>query len=848
MATDLLKPLSAEELAKLTPAQKGARTKAANKAKAEAKAKKAADKATASSDTPPSVGESTPAAAKPKKKAKAKAKPATLADIATSPAKTSATAAAEAPKPVAPQWVGPADDDDYDEPIDQDALDQEAIDFVNQAVGAPTAKLNTKKPKKEAPSEAAMDAEPLTNESDVEDAEKLRREEDEAESNAKANKKAARKAAKQHESASDERPSVGEDTPAAGGPTAGKPKKAKGNNPVDHLQIDKTKPAEEENRPSFKSLGLIEPLQQAVSDMGFEYPTRIQAQAIPHLLERETDLVGLAQTGTGKTAAFGLPALHRLHVNTRVPQVLVLAPTRELCLQITVEMGSFAKHMPNVDIAPVYGGADITRQIKQIRRGVQMIVATPGRLRDLIRRRAVDLQHVQTLVLDEADEMLNMGFKEEIDDILQSIPDSAHTWLFSATMPEEVRRIAAEYMDNPVEVQSGERNAANVNISHRYVITRPKERLAVLRRFLDFDPDMYGLIFVRTRADAKDTADYLSAEGYNSDALHGDLSQAQRDNVMGRFRSKRLQVLVATDVAARGIDVTGITHVFHLNLPDDLSFYTHRAGRTGRAGAEGISLALTHPKDVRILRSIERIIKARFEEATIPTGDKIIERRLMSSMRRLRKVEVADGLDTYLPAIEDALDGLTREDIIKRVASDSFEKLLNDYRFAPDLNDQRGREVAKKDRNNDRDERGHRDDSNMERLFINVGAMDVGGRKGNLLGMICDAADIKGSDIGRITMNKTHTFFDVDKSVSKQAIERLSDLHFDGRPVRINPAEESEGGSDERGSFSSGGGGGSYGGGGRGRDRGDRNDRGSDRGGRWGGGGNRGGGGGRGRR
>ena len=480
-----------------------------------------------------------------------------------------------------------------------------------------------------------------------------------------------------------------------------------------------------------------------------------------------------------------------------------------------------------------------------------MIVATPGRLRDLIRRRAVDLQHVQTLVLDEADEMLNMGFKEEIDDILQSIPDTAHTWLFSATMPEEVRRIAAEYMDQPVEVQSGERNAANVNISHRYVITRPKERLAVLRRFLDYDPDMYGLIFVRTRADAKDTADYLSGEGYNSDALHGDLSQAQRDNVMGRFRSKRLQVLVATDVAARGIDVTGITHVFHLNLPDDLSFYTHRAGRTGRAGAEGISLALTHPKDVRILRSIERIIKARFEEATIPTGDKIIERRLMSSMRRLRKVEVADGLDTYLPAIEDALDGLSREDIIKRVASDSFEKLLNDYRFAPDLNDQRGREVAKKDRDNDRngrDDRGPRDDSNMERLFINVGAMDVGGRKGNLLGMICDAADIKGSDIGRITMNKTHTFFDVDKSVAKQAIERLSDLHFDGRPVRINPAEEGDGGSNSDGggggrggSFTGdrGGRGGDYGGGGRGNDRGDR----GGRGGRWGGGG-----GGRGRR
>ncbi len=853
----------------LTPAQKGARTRAANKAKAEAKAKKAADasnedaaeapaktKARASAKTTkPTATTEQPATASAKadpKSAKAATKPPKAADaIATAPAKTSSTAAAEA-QPAAPQWVGPLEDD-YDEPMDQDALDQEAIDFVNQAVGAPNATpVATKKKKPVAEVKPAPEpgdtsdahAEPSA---ETEDEARLRREEDEAEANAKANKKAARKAAKALEAEGEDYVNLRDSSGNGAAPKA-KAKKAKGDDTnVDHLQVDKTRPADDEDRPSFADLGLIEPLQRAVADMGFEYPTRIQAQAIPHLLERETDLVGLAQTGTGKTAAFGLPALHRLHVHTRVPQVLVLAPTRELCLQITVEMGSFAKHMPNVDIAPVYGGADITRQIKQIRRGVQMIVATPGRLRDLIRRRAVDLQHVQTLVLDEADEMLNMGFKEEIDDILQSIPDSAHTWLFSATMPEEVRRIAAEYMDSPVEVQSGERNSANVNISHRYVITRPKERLAVLRRFLDYDPDMYGLIFVRTRADAKEIADTLSNEGYNSDALHGDLSQAQRDNVMGRFRSRRLQVLVATDVAARGIDVTGITHVFHLNLPDDLSFYTHRAGRTGRAGAEGISLALTHPKDVRILRSIERIIKARFEEATIPTGDKIIERRLMSSMRRLRKVEVADGLDAYLPAIEDALDGLSREDIIKRVASDSFEKLLNDYRFAPDLNDQRGRDVAKKDRDNDRPDRkdrGQRDDSNMERLFINVGAMDVGGRKGNLLGMICDAADIKGSDIGRITMNKTHTFFDVDKSVSKQAIERLSDLHFDGRPVRINPADEGDGGS-SGGSGSSGGGGrfsgdrggrgGDYGGGGRGSDRGGRDDRG-ERGGRWGGG------------
>jgi len=463
---------------------------------------------------------------------------------------------------------------------------------------------------------------------------------------------------------------------------------------------------------------------------------------------------------------------------------------------------------------------------------------------------------VKYLILDEADEMLNMGFKEEIDDILESIQDSANTWLFSATMPREVRRIASEYMSDPAEVQSGERNSANADISHRFVIARPRERFPILRRFLDFDPDMYGLVFVRTRADAKDFAEKLSGDGYNVDAIHGDLSQSQRDNVMARFRSKRLQVLVATDVAARGIDVTGITHVFHLNLPDDLAFYTHRSGRTGRAGATGVSLCLLHPGDTRKLRNIERIIKTRFEEVQIPGGEEIIERRLLSNMRRLKNVNVADGLDNYLPAIEAELEGLDREDLIKRIASRSFEKLFNDYRFAPDLNDKRGRDKRDRNRDDDRGGRGQRDDSNMERLFINVGGMDVGGRKGNLLGMLCDAGGITGKEIGRITMNKTHTFFDVDKGVSKQVVDRIGALEFDGRPVRINPAAPGEGegpgdydnrggrGGGNRGRGGYGGGGGrgrgGYGGGG-GRDRGRGGDR--DRGGRggYGGGGRDGG-------
>ena len=797
-------------VAKAKPKAK-AKAKAESKAKAEKKPKakaKTTTKEKAEKEEKPKAKAKAKAVAKPKAKAKKKEKELVLADD-------------DEPLTINHEaFMADDAEEDYDEPLPfetdpaapaEDVLDKEAMALVNGAIGKAPATKKQRAPKKEnkkakARAEAAFDAEDMSH---------LETEED--------------------ESSTEEEASAGKD--------------------------------KNDGRPSFKDLGLIEPLQRAVADMGFEYPTVIQAQAIPILLDRNTDLVGLAQTGTGKTAAFGLPALHRIHVETRVPQVLILSPTRELCLQITGEMENFAKHMRGVGIVSVYGGADISRQIKQIRRGVQVVVATPGRLRDLIRRRAVDLQQVKYLILDEADEMLNMGFKEEIDDILTSVSDDANTWLFSATMPGEVRRIASEYMNDPAEVQSGERNSSNADISHRFVIARPRERFPILRRFLDFDPDMYGLVFVRTRADAKDFAEKLSGDGYNVDAIHGDLSQSQRDNVMARFRSKRLQVLVATDVAARGIDVTGITHVFHLNLPDDLAFYTHRSGRTGRAGATGVSLCLLHPGDTRKLRSIERIIKTRFEEVQIPGGEEIIERRLLSNMRRLKNVKVADGLDNYLPAIEAELEGLDREEIIKRIASRSFEKLFNDYRFAPDLNDKRGGQKDRRSRDDDGG-RGQRDDSNMERIFINVGAMDVGGRKGNLLGMLCDAGGIQGKDIGRITMNKTHTFFDVDKSLSKQVVERIGSLEFDGRPVRINPAAPGEGngpsdfeerrgggrgrGGDRGGRGGYGGGGGrgrggdrggrgGYGGGG-GRDR-DRGGRGGDRGGRggYGGGGRDGG-------
>ena len=345
----------------------------------------------------------------------------------------------------------------------------------------------------------------------------------------------------------------------------------------------------------FSILGLSKPLIDAIEELGFIQPTPIQSKAIPELLQNDTDLVGLAQTGTGKTAAFGLPLVELVETSERHTQALILAPTRELCLQIANELKQFGKHFPLLKIVEVYGGADIGRQIREVKKGAQIIVATPGRLRDMINRRAVNLNQVEYVVLDEADEMLNMGFKQEIDDILDNTPEDKLTWLFSATMPEDVRRISLNYMSNPLELNVGSKNTANDDIDHQYVVTRPSERYEVLRRYLDFDSEIFALVFCRTRGDSKELADQLARDGYNADALHGDLNQAQRDRVMDGFRTGRLRVLIATDVAARGIDVNDITHVFHFNIPEDRAFYTHRSCRTGRAGKKGISLVLCHP-------------------------------------------------------------------------------------------------------------------------------------------------------------------------------------------------------------------------------------------------------------
>ncbi len=527
---------------------------------------------------------------------------------------------------------------------------------------------------------------------------------------------------------------------------------------------------------NFTALGLSEALVETISGLGFETPTPIQSQAIPKLLVEETDLVGLAQTGTGKTAAFGLPLIDLVDIKLNKVQALILAPTRELCLQISKELGAFSTHKRGLKILSVYGGSDINTQIRALRKGVHIVVATPGRLRDHIRRKTIDLSDIDFVVLDEADEMLNMGFKEEIDDILINTPDEKLTWLFSATMPREVRRIANDYMIEPAEISVSGKEISNADIDHQYIKIYPKARLDALKRYLDYDPDIFGLVFCRTRRDSKEVADALVADGYNADALHGDLSQAQRDRVMSRFRSRQLQVLVATDVAARGIDVSDITHVFHFNIPDDLDFYTHRSGRTGRAGNKGISKVFAHPNDLHLLKRLEKKIKIQFTEVKIPTGIDICEKQVFNYIQDLKKVEVKEDLSSFLPTLIEELGELSKEELIERMAAMSFNRFLDRYKTAPDLNQSR-----KKKKRRDFD-------AEMHKLFINVGQMDVD-NKGQLLAFICNTAGIGGESVGKIDMNRTHSYFDVEKKVAKQVKDQFRNASRSGRSIRVNDGD-----------------------------------------------------------
>jgi ATP-dependent RNA helicase DeaD len=531
---------------------------------------------------------------------------------------------------------------------------------------------------------------------------------------------------------------------------------------------------------SFEALGLSGELVEAIHQLGFEAPTPIQEKAIPILLQGDTDLVGLAQTGTGKTAAFGLPLIQLVDERNRATQALIVAPTRELSVQITSDLERFMLKVKRLNIVTVYGGASISDQIRKVRQGAQIIVATPGRLIDLLSRKVVDLTHIQFVVLDEADEMLNMGFKEDIDEILSTTPDSKKVWLFSATMPREVREIASNYMTNPKELTMEGRQSGNENIDHQFVVVDERDKYLALKRFVDYTPDIFGVIFCRTKLDTQRIAEHLIKDGYNADSLHGDLTQAQRDRVMKNFKDKTLQLLVATDVAARGIDVNNITHVIHMNMPDEMEFYTHRSGRTARAGKKGISLAIVNKKEVGRIGQVEKSLKRKFTKVLVPTGDEVCQQKIVGLVHKVRHVEVnEEEIDTFLPEVYHELKDLSKEDIIKRFASIEFNRFLEYYRDARDLN--------KSDRKSFFDEGSVGGDggySNGDRIFINVGKMD-GLEKGNLLGLICDYGSIDKSKIGKIDLKGAYSFFEVDKGLADQVMKGFAGVEVRGRKVRL---------------------------------------------------------------
>jgi ATP-dependent RNA helicase DeaD len=547
---------------------------------------------------------------------------------------------------------------------------------------------------------------------------------------------------------------------------------------------------------TFEELGLEARLVQATSELGFVNPTAIQEKAIPVLLSGTKDLIGLAQTGTGKTAAFGLPLLQLINAEARHPQALVVCPTRELCLQIVNEIELFKKHIRGVYVTAVYGGASIGTQIRELKRGIQIVVATPGRLIDLIERKAINLEQIEYVVLDEADEMLNMGFQDDIEFILQNTPKRESTWLFSATMPPEIRKVSKRYMKEPVELTVGKVNTANKNIDHQYYVTSAHHRYETLKRLIDFNPGIYGIIFTRTKADAQEIAEKLTREGYDIDALHGDLTQVQRDKVMAQFRDKSLQLLIATDVAARGIDVKEITHVINYELPDDVEVYTHRSGRTGRAGNTGICLSIVHSRELYKLRQIEKIVQSPFHKVEIPSGKDVCRKQFFFFMDKLLQTDISHGdYETYVPMLEEKFADISKEEVLKRVAAMEFDRFLKYYENAGDLNvreekrdrrDQQGRDQSRR-----RDERGGRRDyggsGEYTRLFVNLGTKD-GFYKASFLQFILDMSDLRKDVLGRIDMKEMNSWIEVDKKAANQMIRAIDGKNFKGRRIRMNEA------------------------------------------------------------
>ncbi len=534
---------------------------------------------------------------------------------------------------------------------------------------------------------------------------------------------------------------------------------------------------------TFSELGLSNEVLQAIHDLGYENPTPIQEKSIPVLLETNRDYVGLAQTGTGKTAAFGIPLLETIEEYAKVPQAIILSPTRELALQITNELQNFAKYKKGINIVTVYGGADIRKQISQLKNGAEIVVGTPGRTVDLIKRKALNLNEVETVVLDEADEMLNMGFKDDMDTILEQTPEDKRVWLFSATMPKEVERIARNYMTDPFKVVVGKQNSSNENIEHQYAFVKAKDFYFALKRFIDFYPDMFGMVFCKTRRETKEVADKLMQDGYDADALHGDLSQAQRDHVMTKFRNKHLQILVATDVAARGIDVDDITHVFNYHLPEDIESYTHRSGRTARAGKKGIAISLVHPRDAYKIKQVERQINKKLKLVKVPSGEAIVEKQIYHFIDSVHNTEVDETLiDDYLPKVFKALEGLSKDEIIKKMVMAEVSKYLKGYAHARDLNAKPGKRDLDEAKVKTTGRRGR--DENKKRIFLNIGRNDGIREKGGILRFVCDASGVAGKYIGRIDLLDNMSFVDVEVPYGDKVVA-LNGQDFEGKTLRV---------------------------------------------------------------
>lgn len=554
----------------------------------------------------------------------------------------------------------------------------------------------------------------------------------------------------------------------------------------------------------FEQLGLNESLLKAIGDLGFETPSEVQEKAIPLLLQDDTDIVALAQTGTGKTAAFGFPAIQKIDPKNRQTQVLILSPTRELCLQITNEIKLYSKYIDGLYTVAVYGGASIHDQARDIKRGAQVIVATPGRMQDMINRGMVDIRNISICVLDEADEMLNMGFYEDITNILSETPKEKNTWLFSATMPQEVARIAKEFMRNPQEITVGHKNSSHANISHEYYVINARDRYEALKRLADANPDIFSVVFCRTKRDTQAVAEKLIEDGYNAAALHGDLSQAQRDGVMKSFRGRQIQMLVATDVAARGIDVDNVTHVINYQLPDEIETYTHRSGRTGRAGKSGTSFVIITKSEIRKIHSIERIIKTKFEEKTIPSGMEICEIQLLHLANKIKDTETDHSIDTYLPSIMELLQDIPKEELIKKVISVEFNRFVNYYNKSRDLTNIPGKAGSAEIPSN-----------GAVRFFINIGTRDNYDWM-TLKDYLRDTLECGRDDVFKVDCKEGFSFFNTDAELAEKVMATLNAVNINGRKINVE-ISANDGGSNQNRRDHGGrsGGGRSFGGGNR---------------------------------